>query len=125
MMGIPENITARKAAEDINGFMDMALNDVPSGSARVFFKTIAEHIPSRYLPRSPASPLLPMSENDSKRFEKTLFPYGKHCGTKISDVPLDYLFWLDEQDDFRHTLRRYLLSDRVQREQKQSEEDDE
>lgn len=59
----------------------------------------------------------PMSDAESKAFERQQMPFGMHSGELIADVPMDYLLWLECEPDFRRDLRRYLRSDRIQREQ--------
>lgn len=59
----------------------------------------------------------PMSYDSSLAFERQVMPFGKHAGESIKDVPMDYLLWLECEPDFRRELRRYLRSDRIQREQ--------
>ena len=59
----------------------------------------------------------PMSDAGSMAFERQQMPFGMHSGTPIADVPMDYLLWLECEPDFRRDLRRYLRSDRIQREQ--------
>ena len=59
----------------------------------------------------------PMSDAGSIVFERQLMLFGKHVGKRIKDMPMDYLLWLECEPDFRRKLRRYLHSERIQREQ--------
>ena len=44
-----------------------------------------------------------MTYNDS-----TLMPYGEHTGTKLANVPADYLLWLYDKDKASAPLREYI-----------------
>jgi len=57
-------------------------------------------------PEPPVS--MVMSDEEALRFAWQVLKFGKHEGDMIADVPLSYLVWLDEQDDFRGEVRRYL-----------------
>ena len=56
-----------------------------------------------------------MSDAEARQFESFEIQFGKHKGRQVHEIPLDYLLWLDEQPDFRIQLRKYLGSDRVQK----------
>jgi hypothetical protein len=58
-----------------------------------------------------------MTDAGSMAFERQQIAFGMHSGMPIADVPMDYLLWLECEPDFRRDLRRYLRSDRIQREQ--------
>ena len=64
-----------------------------------------------------------MTEDQAKAFERVRIPWGKESGISVKNIELEYLFWMaDERDKFKEALRRYLRSDRVQREQEEQEE---
>jgi hypothetical protein len=118
-MGIPENIAARKIGEEQAEFMlDVEAEHVAATALEDYWKPIVEGIPRKFLPIIPEKPIQPMTEQEAIQFERTKVPFGEHVGKDVSDVELRYLFWLAEQPDtFKTLVRRYLLSDRVQREQ--------
>ena len=55
-----------------------------------------------------------MGDLDARTFELEQMVFGKYADLPMGQVPIDYLDWLDEQDDFRRRLNRYLRSDRCQ-----------
>lgn len=51
----------------------------------------------------------------SKELEDSwIFPFGKHKGTPIGEVPADYLDWLDGQDwiDKHPNIKAYIKRNR-------------
>lgn len=40
--------------------------------------------------------------------DTTLMPFGKHKGTRMIDVPPQYLLWIYEQDWCKGSLRAYI-----------------
>lgn len=120
-MGIPENIAARKAGEEIRDLAaDMSL-DHPQEQ---FWGPIVEGIPKQFLPAIPSSRVTPMSEEEAIRFERTIVTFGNYANKTVSDAPLSYLFRINEPDDFHRNLSRYLLSDRVRRKQESEVENE-
>ena len=115
-MGILENVAARRAAETVVVLMEEEATD-PEISKDNFWKIVVGAIPKEYVPVQASPGLKPMTDMESQGFENTCMEFGKHNGERMGDVPIDYLFWLDEQDNFSKLLKRYLLSKRVQREQ--------
>ncbi len=57
-----------------------------------------------------------MTEKEARLFGGEPMPYGEFVGMKIDHVPLDRLLWYSEQT-FVDELRRYVKSDRTQKEQ--------
>ena len=65
-----------------------------------------------------------MTNEEAKEFGNYLIPFGKYAGTRIDKVPLDYLLWIDSGHflayiGFRENIHRYILSERIQREQEE------
>jgi len=120
---IQANKAAREAAEAMADLMFDAGQELPLAVRRryweVLFLRTAEWAGKIGEPHRPVEPAPrcegAMSDQEAKRFEQEVMPFGKHKGKAVVDVPLDYLFWLDG-DEFRRRLPGYLLSDRVQRE---------
>jgi uncharacterized protein (DUF3820 family) len=116
-MSIYTNIAARSEADELLDLM------VSTGAAirsehgdhaaqryfdciRRFFEAVPEH----------ESVSDKMTDEESRAFGKKELDFGKHKGTRIDEVPMEYLYWLDAQPDFRGELRKYLKSDRIQSE---------
>lgn len=57
-----------------------------------------------------------MTDEESRKFDSEIMPFGKHKGSKISEIPLQYLVWLSEQPNFNNKLTAYLQSPRIKRE---------
>jgi len=119
-----ERIRSRKTAEAMFDLLAEEAETFDTPEARRRFWSllayrIAEHTGT--IDDSPTKTELPrryrpMDEATAKRFEKQTMTFGKYTGEPISEVPLNYLEYLDS-DEFRWDLHRYLQSDRVQREQ--------
>lgn len=61
--------------------------------------------------------LEPMSDSEALAFEKKPMLFGKHAGSLIGDVPLEYFDWLvgaRESDRFALDLVRYVRSVRCE-----------
>lgn len=114
---IKQRIAGRKHAAECAGLFDLhSLGDDGSESffdhlRSVFPKWLAKPVPAPPEPQ-------PMSDLQAKAFGASLMTFGKHAGTRIDQVPLEYLLWLaDAPDEWKADLRRYLKSRRVQIEQ--------
>jgi hypothetical protein len=59
-----------------------------------------------------------MTNSEANRYETNCIRFGKHLGTPIKDIPLDYLQWLA---DAQNELCAYLRSDvgRIRQEREQ------
>ena len=53
----------------------------------------------------------PMMHEEARDFETQTMLFGKWANHYIHGVPIDYLLWLEGEDDFRKSLNRYLRSD--------------
>jgi len=40
--------------------------------------------------------------------DNSLMPFGKHKGTKLINVPADYLLWLYDNIDLKEDLKKYV-----------------
>ena len=115
-MGIAENLQARLAAE--------AIAELADGEANVHgnrFWVELTRIANDHVSNPPSSKRLeiqPMTDVEAARFGKQLMPYGEFAGKRVDDVPLERLAWYADQT-FTDDLRRYLKSDRVQREDRE------
>lgn len=60
-------------------------------------------------PPADTRPAGALSDSDLRAFEREPMPFGKHQGTPIGQVPLEYLDWLiGEQELFTRKVREYL-----------------
>lgn len=121
-MTIEQNILARKEANEILSLAIDCAGDFSCPAAVLFWAQIMAYVQSvlseRLLPvRTVEKPNRPMTPDEMEDFNRSEMPWGRHQGMSISLIPLSYLFWIDDQYDFRRDLRRYLASDSIQREQ--------
>jgi uncharacterized protein (DUF3820 family) len=58
--------------------------------------------------------LAPMTPREAYAYGNQEMLYGRHAGTRIRDIPRDYLEWLgDEKRQDWQQLRRYLMTSEV------------
>jgi hypothetical protein len=111
-MGIEENLKARLAAEQI---AELAVEEAKQYGRRFWeelVRIVNAHVPS---PPAQRKKTRAMTDGEARLFGKQPMPFGQHVGTRIDDVPLDYLRWYADET-FQEDLRRYLESNRVKRE---------
>ncbi len=94
------NIAARQAAQDLIAC---------AGEQPERFWEIVVKLATAKLPPVP-DPKPPMTEAEAVSFERTRIPYGKYVGVTLGDVPVSYLLFIAEGDDFARQLRRYVKS---------------
>jgi hypothetical protein len=84
----------------------------------VFWDEIRKHLPlaTQKEQKRPVS----MTDAESSRFGNEIMEFGKYKGTRIDDVPMDWLEWYSDQG-FQTRLRDYLASDRVKIERSNNE----
>lgn len=99
---ITANIIARQEAEEIVAF----IGEKPQR----FWEILAQHAASQLPPKPAEHKPEPMSDDEAKRFEEMLLPYGKHARKPVHEAPCSYLLFLSEGDEFTHQLRRYTAS---------------
>lgn len=121
----PVKVHARcKARETAEALADLVIAEhaaLSSDPAEAFAASFAGRMIQAGIVVTPpaAEPTVePLSDAESRYVGKLSMPFGRHCGEQIDQVPLDYLIWLVEQpDDFKVSLKRYIKSQRIQREQ--------
>lgn len=110
-MSVQDNVQARKDATEI---VEMI------GTQSAAFWALLATMADAKLPRAPQTvehnP--PMTEQEAIRFEADEIPFGKHKGTQVGEVPVDYLLWMTEGNEFDKALRRYVRSKRFWARQK-------
>jgi hypothetical protein len=100
---LQQNIDDRKDAE--------AVAELAGEQRPRFWEELARICASR-LPPPPVEDAGPgpMGEQEARRFEMERMAYGAHAGREVGTVPVSYLLWLAEGDDFTRRLRRYVAS---------------
>lgn len=121
------NIKARETAELMMELAADAAADVPGQSVERFWETLsrmaADRLPRRTANSHAAGPTK-LCDHAAAVFGRSLVParFRKYAGRRVDEVPLDYWVYLTEHaDEFLTTVRRYLASDRVQREMERTE----
>ena len=121
---IKMNVEAREIAE---AALSLALDEWQSkyfdNYDQMFWKrvkaVVESKLPKAELPPQPGG----MSSDEARLFgQRMTMPAGKYAGQPVDKVPIDYLlWWAFEPSDFTKQLRRYLRSERIQREIEQSD----
>lgn len=115
-------VAARDSAEEL---LKLIISEAaPHGShALELFQKLHTEIgqilrADRAAPQAPATPgYRPMSDDEARAWERrTKINFGMHKGKLIKDVPVQYLAWLDGENDFARELHRYLGAPSVARE---------
>lgn len=110
------NVKARETASEILLLAGEEASSMSLEHRQRFYKYLRdaalEIVP---LPKQNGPALEPMSDAESRRFGKTLMPFGKYADESIDNVPTSYLDWLATSDDaiFIKQLNRYLASPRI------------
>lgn len=113
MNAIETNIAARKDAEEIIAF----IGDKPAR----FWELMAAHAATK-LPQKSVEPKdLPMDDDEAAKFEEWMIPWGKYAEHHVGEVPVGYLLFLAEGDEFTRKLRRYVASKMFARRQDEEE----
>lgn len=112
-MTIEDNIAARKVAEEI-------LQMVEGEKLR---DRIVQHLLGDWIADvQETDKKLRMTDAEAKAWESaTTMSFGKHAGTRIKDVPHDYLIYLSS-NEFQRELQRYTASDYFIKTQPEPEE---
>lgn len=131
-MTLRSNIAGRKTAEQV---LDLARSEAAllDEAGRFSFwntiyMTVRLKVPGSF--SQPAAgafgapnggkPAGPMTDAQAAAFGRSKVPerFKKQAGRRVDEVPLEYLFYLTEhRDEWIETLRRYLASGRIGREQ--------
>lgn len=93
------NIQARKDAEELV----QLVGEQPARFWEVLRELAIAKLPERHPP---------MTEREAISFEAETMPYGKHAGSQVGIVGVDYLLFLTEGDEFSRQLKRYVKSNR-------------
>ena len=112
-MSIEDNIKARQAADDA---MSLLIDESKANGGRRFWNhlvtSMREMLGEDVFPDVEVVRDKAMSDLEARAFELEEMAFGKHVGLPMGQVPIDYMDWLDEQDDFRRRLNGYLRSGR-------------
>jgi len=121
-MTIESNIAAREAADSATGDLETWAALAPEDSDLFWprvLKNVLAAMPAELRPKPEVAPVRPMTPEQARDFEKCPMPFGQHEYKPIGEVPIDYLVWLDSQEDFRKLLSQYLLSEAGQARQEE------
>ena len=119
---IKDRVKARSTAQVLEGFVAAEISDYTLDQRQTFWDEFDRL--SRPKPESEQkgfsnlllqTTLTPMTDVEAKRFGAEVLEWGKHKGTRIDEVPLEYLQWYADQP-FQKQLRRYLASPRIRAE---------
>ncbi len=114
-MSIAENIKTRKAVEACYELVGEYLQECelsPDALGQAW-RRLGDMMDAAAGDKREPSTDVVMSDDDAKRFGRRIVPFGRYSQDwgdprRIQDVPLSYLVWLEEADDFRRDLTRYL-----------------
>lgn len=96
-------ISARKTADELFTLISIP-EEYSSDYAEALLEKLAELLPKPILKAKGAPKEIPIA-----RLGSTVMDFGKHKGKKLDQVPLDYLHWLQsEQETFMWQLNNYL-----------------
>lgn len=120
MTDIKERINGRKRAEELFALLAEDASSLSECGRAAFWESVSSQLID-VLPVSSqpeANSDQPMSDKSAAIYgRETVFPFGKYAGQRVDEVPIDYLAMLVDDNDFKKQLRRYLRSERIQREQ--------
>jgi uncharacterized protein (DUF3820 family) len=113
-------IKCKVAARELAAiYIEMMNNEVSKQTdacvVAAFWDEIRKAVPKKQWVPEPLPPIKPMSDADAKVFGNHIIGWGKWAGTRIDDIPLEYLEWVAEQT-FQGSLREYLASRRIKAE---------
>ncbi len=111
---VAENIRAREYALEVVGMCGM--------QPQRFWECLKSLCENRYPSPPPTVEKFPaMDERNAQRFEKCTVPYGVHRDKEVGIVPVDYLLFIAEGDEFSRNVKMYVKSKRF--ESRQESED--
>jgi hypothetical protein len=110
-MSVEENIGMRKAAHAI---LELACDE--GGISVRFWEIIRDHA-LKFAPlKEKQQQFRPMTDDEAKRFGRSVVNFGVHRDKCYDDVPLDYLEWLADRNV---EVLRYIKSRRIRAEKEQ------
>lgn len=114
---LKQNIEAGKLAKDMFEFIISESKTLKDIDQRKRFFDKMNRLMLKALSDGQKSEVVctkPMSDQESKSFGNEIMKFGSYEGTRIDNVPLDYLAWLhDASKLFVHQVGRYLISQRI------------
>lgn len=120
MNAIKAKVKARKAAEGIAELLLEELEALPVESRGHFWFVLWSKLtpPVATEPKGRSSK---MTDDEAMRFGQRIVPrrFTKYVGKTVDEMDLLYCFYLAKRDPFIEDLKRYLRSNRIQREQEQ------
>ncbi len=114
---IQQNVQAGKLAKDMFDFIINEADAFKDVDQRKRFLDKVNRLMLKALSDGQKSEVVctkPMSDQESKSFGNEIMKFGSYEGTRIDNIPLDYLAWLhDASKLFVHQVGRYLISQRI------------
>lgn len=120
-MTLETNIEIRKEAEAACLLVIETADALPEDHRQRFWEVVHFHVANAagIVPDEDPADSTRMTESQATAFEEMVMPWGKYQDYRIGDIEdHEYLCYMAEKpDEFKDQLRRYVRSDRVQREQ--------
>ena len=108
---LQRKVKSRKAAEAVIELLKESIDgDMDEGH---FWRIVRDRVLVFAPLQRLTSPIEPMTDVETRRFENGIMPYGEFKGRTIKNVPLDRLDWYAGNDDFRDDLKKYLANEEV------------
>lgn len=111
---IKRRVSARDQARLVSGLVVEDAGRIHADAQGAFWEELR-----RLLPRAFAPPVVkpaggePFNDDQARVFGNTKMPWGKYAGTRVDEVPLDYLEKLCDPQPFVKSLKRYVASQRI------------
>lgn len=120
---INDRAKARTAARELAEIALAEIASTPPHAHACFWDELRAKLPqlkapNPQIPKSLAAE--PFTDAQARAWGRNTMQFGKHQGTPIDQVPLDYLERIAEPNEFTRYLRRYLASRRIQHESDQA-----
>jgi len=118
---ILQRSAARDAARIVAELVIAEAAGMPAAGQAAYWEELRKLLPREVVAppvaTPPATAVEPFTDEQARHWGRTRIPFGKHEGTPIDEIPLDYLEHLAEPTEFIRHLRRYLASGRVRQEE--------
>lgn len=128
---IKARVEARERAALLLELAAMSANESPTEDAKLAFWAAVRICATKFAPLPVSErkqPVIePMSDEESRRFEQKVMPFGMHAGLTIgclAEYHPDYLQYIAGDVRFVIDLNRYLLNSSVARDVQASADDD-
>jgi hypothetical protein len=114
-MNIPDRIDYGEEGEALADIVAEQVDSIAGFSDDTARRIVASRVIKRLVklglhdePKARVAPVEPMHDHEALAFGRSAMQYGKHAGTFIRDVPLEYLCMLTDPNEFTKNLKRYV-----------------